>query len=417
METGIQTDSKPLITIPARTENNYLSPTFLSAPRSSSKQQDARESPAPVPANAPFRESSINSPAGHILSPRHTLPHTTPPKEKHFFCTHCRDDFLTEVYLKKHEVTFHGNILKWQCPHCQRDFPSLTQLKRHHNKCHHGTTTTSAKDGCNDNCQLPAAGKLSGPKKIAFACGYCVTLFDNFEKYLDHIVHHYQSTVKKTREDWSLTRVIATLLEQPGLHEAWRSFMAKKHGPIESWPSLSWELENSIDGTRLLTDLEMGINENDKTFQTAYELATKSWSQVPVTGLDLSGTISPQTICEAGSSGQGPKDSLIFLEENDILDYYNDYEPPNLDEHPAQGEHPKQSLTQENLNQWYGDNFHNAMNQFHQREEFLELNPPHTLITTQLDKVPHQHATPNFSNPPDIPLPLPPKRSKVDMTF
>lgn len=147
-----------------------------------------------------------------------------------YWCTACDTKLARKFDWKRHMDEFHERYKKYPCPDCNRVFWGANTFNQHH-RAAHGCTT------------CPHADRVVRyvRRKRAWGCGFCAALAPSLDRYLEHVALHYESG--KTRAHWSHARVIYGLLHQPGVHEAWREVVRRRHGdlPRDQAPQFSWE--------------------------------------------------------------------------------------------------------------------------------------------------------------------------------
>ena len=103
--------------------------------------------------------------------------------------------------------------------------------------------------------------------KNAWACGFCLTTFSNFQERLRHLQLHFEQG--KTMDDWSITLVIQGLLQQPNIVEAWNAKLANMFPGLETWHFV-WR-EPAVK--ELQYKLEMGPSQTGESAETLVEAA------------------------------------------------------------------------------------------------------------------------------------------------
>ena len=190
-----------------------------------------------------------------------------PSKRKQFQCIFCDVEYTTKNAWMRHETELHESPKKWQCPDCKATFLNENLFTRHHKHNH----------SCKD-CQHANKAKIELPRKTAWACGFCATVFQNWEKRCEHVSSHF--VYGKIKDDWKFSNVITGLLTQKWVATAWQALLAEKHGTnAEDQPKFEWESKNP-NCLDLQQDLEHGQGEHksteemDQLVRTAYSLGT-----------------------------------------------------------------------------------------------------------------------------------------------
>ncbi|KAL2042574.1 hypothetical protein N7G274_004333 [Stereocaulon virgatum] len=106
--------------------------------------------------------------------------------------------------------------------------------------------------------------------KSAWACGFCLTTFSNFQDRLRHLQLHFEQG--KTMDNWSTTLVIQGLLQQPSILEAWKAKLVDVLPGSETWQFV-WK-EPTVK--ELQYRLEMGPSQSGESAETLVETAFKA---------------------------------------------------------------------------------------------------------------------------------------------
>ena len=153
------------------------------------------------------------------------------PAENHYWCTVCeepnsyKDSGNWKKHEKEHETTFVCEMEEVAesgregQDHASRAFTSKRRdiMVNHLNKSHGIIETNRARDLA-DQWRHTA-------KKQAWACGFCSSLFLNFQDRLKHIdVEHFRR--HQSILEWDLNKVVLGLLQQPEMERAWNEKMA-----------------------------------------------------------------------------------------------------------------------------------------------------------------------------------------------
>lgn len=110
-------------------------------------------------------------------------------------------------------------------------------------------------------------GKVFSGRQV-WSCGFCATIFFNFEKCLKHIGSEYVDGQLRY-EDWSPTNIIKGLLSQAGVAAAWDQLLTYRHGPIP--PSLVWTNDSIVN-------LQLMLENGPSASQTPEFLAKEAYN-------------------------------------------------------------------------------------------------------------------------------------------
>ena len=147
--------------------------------------------------------------------------------------------------------------------HASRAFTSKRRdlMVNHLNKSHGIFETNRARD--------LADQWRHTPKKQAWGCGFCGSLFLTFQDRLKHIdVEHFRSN--QSIQEWDLNKVILALLQQPRMERAWKTIMASMPPRVHQG-SLAWN-------KAIVKDLQATLERGPSDDHHASTLAEEAYS-------------------------------------------------------------------------------------------------------------------------------------------
>ena len=126
-------------------------------------------------------------------------------------------------------------------------------------------------------------------KKQAWSCGFCVSLFINYQDRLKHIDTEHFKKYKNIKE-WDFNKVIHGLLLQPRMEQAWK----KRTASQLTWArpeDLVWAKTFAKDMRKKLEIGPINESEADELAKTVYSASKLkgSWHEVAVTPTSVIG--------------------------------------------------------------------------------------------------------------------------------
>ena len=110
-----------------------------------------------------------------------------------FNCNYCSKSFGVENNCKRHEITVHEKMKKYQCEKCEKSYTANTNLKRHMTVVHEsGKVNYCAKcdKGLNGNLRDHILTFHDKIKK--FKCSFCTQSFPNGSNLKRHILNLHE---------------------------------------------------------------------------------------------------------------------------------------------------------------------------------------------------------------------------------
>ena len=190
----------------------------------------------------------------------------------HYWCTVCeepnsyKDSGGWKKHEKEHETTFVCEMEEAAesgregQDHASRAFTSKRRdIMVNHLKKSHGIHEAHQARNLAENWRHTA-------KKQAWACGFCGSLFLNFQDRLKHIdVEHFRS--HQSIYEWDLNKVVLGLLQQPRMEKVWK----KKLASLPPWMHLGHLVWNKAIAKDLQATLEKGPSDDHHATNLAEE--------------------------------------------------------------------------------------------------------------------------------------------------
>ena len=192
--------------------------------------------------------------------------------ENHHWCTVCeepnsyKDSGSWKKHEKEHETTFVCEMEEAAesgregQDHASKAFTSKRRdiMVNHLNKSHGIVEAHQARDLA-DKWRHTA-------KKQAWACGFCSSLFRNFQDRLKHIdIEHFRR--HQSIHEWDLNKVVLGLLQQPGMEGAWK----KKMESLPPWVHVGHLVWDKAIARDLQATLEIGPSDDHPANNLAEE--------------------------------------------------------------------------------------------------------------------------------------------------